>query len=79
MSLLKSSESAPSHSGLQPVLPAELQAPSSPAGAGLGPAVDEWQPVAALRSPPQEAMASTFVDVVRNWVGSIHPPKRRGQ
>jgi len=77
MSLLESSESPP----LQAGLPAGLQAPAAPTAPEAGsfaPQTEEWQPVAALRSPPQEAIASTFVGVVRNWVGTVSPPQPRG-
>ena len=53
-----------------------LQAPAAPAAPvtdSVAPKAEEWQPVAALRSAPQEAFASTFVGVVRNWVGDISP------
>lgn len=74
MSSLESCESPPSQAGS----PTGLQAPTAPADDSFAPQTEQWQPVAALRSPPQEAIASTFVGVVRNWVGDIHPLQRRG-
>jgi len=78
MSSLESSESPPFQAGLKAGLPAGLQATAAPQADNSAPQTEEWQPVAALRSAPQEAIASTFVGVVRNWVGYISPQRRLG-
>jgi len=62
---------------LQAGSPTGLQVPTAPADDSFAPQTEEWQTVAALRSAPREAIASTFVGVVRNWVGDIHPLQRR--
>jgi len=81
--LLEFSESP----SLQAASQAALQATAAPAAPAapptlltdsVAPQAEEWQPVAALRSAPQEAFASTFVGVVRNWVGTVNPAQRRG-
>ncbi len=78
MSSLESSESPPLQAGLKAGLPAGLQATAESGADSFAAQTEEWQPVAALRSAPQEAIASTFVGVVRNWVGTVSPQQRRG-
>ncbi len=82
MSSLESSESPSFQAGLKAGLPAGLQAglqaTAAPQADNFAPQTEDWQPVAALRSAPQEAIASTFVGVVRNWVGYISPQRRLG-
>jgi len=81
--LLEFSESpsfqAASQTALQaPAAPPAPAAPAVPVTDSVAPQAEEWQPVAALRSAPQEAFASTFVGVVRTWVGTVNPAQRRG-
>jgi len=74
MSSLESSESPP----LQAGLPAGLQALTAPADDSCAPQTKEWQPVAALRSAPQDALALTLVAGMRDWVTDIQPQQRHG-
>jgi len=74
MSLLESAGTPPVSARSQ----AGLQAPTAPAADSFAAQTVQRQPVAALRPAPQKVIVSTFVDVVRNWVGTIHPLQRRG-